>query len=90
MKAQSSVAFYVRVEGSVDFEMGNYALPIESTEEGQLIIKIAGVGEYEVPHEVLQELENQPGSAHLSNNERANIIIGKMIGIGQRLLRERE
>ncbi len=77
--------FSIEADGSLDFTLGSYARlrsEVRSDLPSPKRIRLEGIGDYPVPQEIIDDVDAQPGSAQLSPEQRARIIIGKLLSAG--------
>lgn len=72
---------------TIDFERGSYGLDAAEVAAGaefEDIIRLDGIGEFAVPTEAIQAVENMRGSAEFSAEQRLKALLGKMLEMGCR------
>jgi hypothetical protein len=70
------------MHGTIDYEIGSYALDWQEMQNGkvhQQLIRLDGIGEFAVPEEAIRAAEAQIGGRQIDADERARIILGKML-----------
>lgn len=69
-------------QGSIDIELGSYALDWQGMKAGQdseQLIRLDGIGEFAIPDQVFQQVQQQPGSESLTPTEYALTVLGKAL-----------
>lgn len=78
-------------KGSIDLELGSYALYSQEMKAGQdseKLIMLDGIGEFAIPDQVFQQVQQQSGSENFTSTEYALAVLGKALELGCKKVRD--